>query len=300
MKNAYRNCNWLIVLFIGALLASACTKTQAPTAPTITPTSMAAVQPTHHPFEGSRVLVAGLEGVDWDFLLSLIEKGKAPHIESILKQGRGFILESEEPLLAPSIWTTIATGYPRKVHGILDSEVSADIHDVTVVSSANRRIPAIWNVLSSFGRNVDVIGWWGTWPVEYIYGSIVSDQYIYDFPVGDSDITGNLIHPGSLQDELASYLLTASDIADASVELFIGEKRMALIREQENYQKQFSVIKRALASAESCRRIAENLWRNSQPEMAMIYLEGTGRIREQLTPPEKANRRTPRRLSVHH
>ena len=46
------------------------------------------------------------------------------------------------------------------------------------VSSTLRRVPALWNMLSSLRRRTMVVGWWATWPAETIDGVIVSDRVL--------------------------------------------------------------------------------------------------------------------------
>jgi hypothetical protein len=43
------------------------------------------------------------------------------------------------------------------------------------VESADRRVPALWNVAGARGRSVGVVGWWCTWPAEAVRGTLVSD-----------------------------------------------------------------------------------------------------------------------------
>jgi predicted AlkP superfamily phosphohydrolase/phosphomutase len=44
------------------------------------------------------------------------------------------------------------------------------------VSSSVRRVPAIWNMLSTVERRVAVLGWWASWPAETVNGVVVSDR----------------------------------------------------------------------------------------------------------------------------
>src|SRR5439155_3923602 len=46
---------------------------------------------------------------------------------------------------------------------------------LTQVESGDRRVPALWNITTSRGRTVGVVGWWCTWPAERVQGTIFSD-----------------------------------------------------------------------------------------------------------------------------
>jgi predicted AlkP superfamily pyrophosphatase or phosphodiesterase len=43
------------------------------------------------------------------------------------------------------------------------------------IESTDRRVPALWNIASAYGRTTGAVGWWGTYPAEAVRGTIVSD-----------------------------------------------------------------------------------------------------------------------------
>ncbi|MCZ6506869.1 MAG: alkaline phosphatase family protein, partial [Acidobacteria bacterium] len=42
--------------------------------------------------------------------------------------------------------------------------------------SAVRKVPALWNMLTTAGRRTAVVSWWASWPAERIAGVVVSDR----------------------------------------------------------------------------------------------------------------------------
>ena len=50
------------------------------------------------------------------------------------------------------------------------------------ISSAMRRVPALWTMLTQAHRRVGVLGWWGSWPAEAVNGVVVSDRALLDLP----------------------------------------------------------------------------------------------------------------------
>ena len=65
----------------------------------------------------SRVIVLGLDGLDPKVVDLLLSEGKLPHFAKLRRGGAYGRLESQEPLLYPILWTTIATGKPPQSTG---------------------------------------------------------------------------------------------------------------------------------------------------------------------------------------
>ncbi|MFQ5768287.1 MAG: alkaline phosphatase family protein, partial [Acidobacteriota bacterium] len=122
-----------------------------------------------HPY-----LVIGIDGLEWDILLPLLHEGDLPHLAHLMKHGVYGTLRTFEPTLSPVIWTTIATGKPASQHGILDFGYRGKDGREHLYTSRDRKIRAIWNILSERGLRVNVAGWWDTWPAEQVNGAMVS------------------------------------------------------------------------------------------------------------------------------
>jgi len=122
------------------------------------------------------LLVIGIDGASWRVLDPLFEQGALPHLASLAEAGVSSILETDYGA-SPVIWTTIATGQKPRVHGITDFVVPTPRGDVPV-SSALRRVPALWNMASVAGKRVLVAGWWASWPAEAIDGTVISDRVL--------------------------------------------------------------------------------------------------------------------------
>jgi predicted AlkP superfamily phosphohydrolase/phosphomutase len=117
-----------------------------------------------------RVLVIGIDGLEWDVLAPLLAEGRCPNLRALAERGSFGRLETIRPTFSPVIWTTIATGRPMQDHGIrgfVDEEGRP-------YTSTQRAVPALWNVASERGVGVGVFGWWVTWPVEELRGVMVS------------------------------------------------------------------------------------------------------------------------------
>ncbi len=137
---------------------------------------------THRPSPGTSrrppLIVVGIDGGEWKVIRRLWDQGKLPNLKSIADRGVTTTLRTAYNS-SPVIWTTVATGVTPEVHGITDFVVATPKGDVPI-SSAVRKVPALWNMLSRTGRRVAVLGWWGSWPSEPVNGVVLSDRALLD------------------------------------------------------------------------------------------------------------------------
>ncbi|MEM7051403.1 MAG: alkaline phosphatase family protein [Acidobacteriota bacterium] len=133
------------------------------------------------------MLVVGIDGGEWKVIEELWRQGRLPVLRDLAERGVHGPLDTDYAA-SPVIWTTIATGRRPRDHGITDFVVPTPRGDVPI-SSDLRRVPALWNMLSTTGRRVAVLGWWVTWPVEEVAGVMLSDRSLLgldraEFPPG--------------------------------------------------------------------------------------------------------------------
>jgi predicted AlkP superfamily phosphohydrolase/phosphomutase len=120
------------------------------------------------------LVVIGIDGAEWSVIRRLWAQGRLPHLRRLASEGTTAVLGTAYGA-SPVIWTTIATGRTPEEHGITDFVVTTPAGAVPV-SSAVRRVPALWNMASRAGRRTAVVGWWASWPAEDIRGVVVSDR----------------------------------------------------------------------------------------------------------------------------
>ncbi len=123
---------------------------------------------------GTRLLLVALDGFDPGVAATLLAEGKLPHLRRLIENGSQATLTAQAPLLSPILWTTVATGLPAERHGIVDWTIEGK-----PVSSVHRRVPAFWNLLPRFHRQVATVGWLATWPAESAAGTIISERSHY-------------------------------------------------------------------------------------------------------------------------
>jgi tetratricopeptide (TPR) repeat protein len=126
-----------------------------------------------------RVIFVGLDGADWQSLDPLMADGTMPNLAALVRDGARGPLLTQHPPLSPLVWTSMMTGVSPLRHRILDfTRYNPATRQREPITSDERAVPAIWNMVSSRGRRVDVVGLWATDPPERVNGTIVSDREI--------------------------------------------------------------------------------------------------------------------------
>ena len=121
------------------------------------------------------VLLIGVDGFEWDVVLPLLAKKKLPTLAKIMNNGSYGLLESFIPTESPVIWTSVATGKRHTEHGIAHFvHVDRKTGKPILYNNGDRRVKAVWNILSDFEKRVCTIGWWMTYPVEPVNGVMVA------------------------------------------------------------------------------------------------------------------------------
>ena len=144
------------------------------------------------------VLLFGIDGLTFQVLDPLIERGLLPHFSRIQQQGVRGILTSTMPPMTPPAWMTIATGLPPAAHGVYDFwsyETGEQGEPHAQVVTHRRGGKAIWNILSEWGKRVIVANVPMTYPPEPVNGILLSG---YMAP----DTKANITYPASFKQEL--------------------------------------------------------------------------------------------------
>jgi predicted AlkP superfamily phosphohydrolase/phosphomutase len=114
-----------------------------------------------------KALVIGVDGMDWEVAIPLINQGRMPNLARMVGRGTHGNFTAPPPLISPAIWTTVATGVPREVHGIDNflAKIPFEYREV-MMTSRFRRAPALWQMASWAGRSVGVVNWYSAYPAE--------------------------------------------------------------------------------------------------------------------------------------
>jgi tetratricopeptide (TPR) repeat protein/arylsulfatase A-like enzyme len=227
-----------------------------------------------------RVLLVGLDGLDWRILRPLLDRGEMANLASLIERGASGPLKSIEPLISPPIWTSIATGVKPERHGITwfvcDTATPGERIPVT---STLREAKAFWNVLSEDGRTVGIVGWWASYPAERVRGFVVSDFVGYHgFGMSGRAVETDLgkTYPPKLIDEVRGLLPDPRQPSYEEVRRFLAIDRIefdAARRGEGPYAGPIQLFNSYLATARSYTAIAERLCLERRPEVLAVYFE---------------------------
>jgi Flp pilus assembly protein TadD len=228
---------------------------------------------------GRPVVFVGLDGADWQLLDGLIASGAMPNLAALAAEGRPGVLTSLDPPLSPLVWTTMVTGVSPLEHGILDfTRFDPETGAREPIGSAERRVPAIWNMATSAGRSVAVFGLWATWPAEPVRGLVVADRFV-------AARSGEAPPPGSVfparEEGWARQVFARADAAvdfaalAAYLPWLTAEDHRAALAEPEPLAHPVAGLRRILVETRAVHALAREWLAREQPDLALVYFQGT-------------------------
>ncbi len=126
--------------------------------------------------QGNRVFVLGVDGLSGEVLRNLVgNQDLLPNLASLLNGKTSADLHTLETPVSAALWTSITTGQLPVHHGITTWEL-----DGSLISSADVRVPRVWDVLGFHGRTSAVIGVPATWPASEMNGLLASDRFVME------------------------------------------------------------------------------------------------------------------------
>ncbi len=239
------------------------------------------------------VLWIGMDGLDWELLDRFAEDGTMPNWKRLAVEGATARLKSFVPILSPIVWTTAATGVSPEVHRVLDfQETDPKTGAKVPISGLSRAVPAVWNIASTAGRKVGVVGWWATHPAEEVHGFFVSDHatpILFDrLPLAGA------AYPASLEPGLAQIQRRDGAMPDAEVAGFFdgaASDVAAAHARGGGLADPIVALERIVSSTRVSHRIARDLYDRDRPDLLALYFEGTdeiGHVFAADTPPKLA------------
>lgn len=225
----------------------------------------------------SRVLLIGVDGLDWSVLDPLIEQGALPNFARLKREGASGVLMSHEPIFSPVVWTTIGTGKLPAKHGIHTFTVPLDSTRVPVTSNL-LRCDRVWDILGKRGRTTGSIGWWATWPAVPVPNGFVLSERAWPITFGKegwpvaTETLPDIAHrsyPEDLIDRVDSLVVTRDRLTAADMRRVDVRGALATLSDHgpscaDMYAKDLTFL-----------RMAEALYPALRPEFFTVYLELT-------------------------
>lgn len=149
-----------------------------------------------------------------------------PTLKKLVEGGSMGRLATLDPPLSPTLWTSIATGkrpYKHGIHGFTEPDPSGE--GIRPIYSTNRKVKAIWNILTQHGLKTHVVGWWPSHPAEPINGTMISNFYQRaNKNINEPwEMAKGTVYPPEKSDLYAKLRLHPQELTGAHIQPFIPQ-----------------------------------------------------------------------------
>ena len=173
-----------------------------------------------------KFFVLGLDGVPFTFLDRIIQEGKMPVFESLLKKGKFKRMNSVLPTISSVAWSSFMTGEDASGHNIFGFiDRKPDPFQLYIPTAKDLKAPTIWDKLGEENMKSVVLNVPVTYPPKEIKGTLVSGFLA-------TDISKATFPKETAQElEALDYVIDADTwVARDSKRKFIGDLNYALDR----------------------------------------------------------------------
>jgi len=236
---------------------------------------------------GGKFIILGMDGIDWNVIDPMMERGLLPNLERLVGKGTSGTLRSIKPTLSPLIWTTIATGKLPEEHGILDFVTEGEGGRAIPVNSTHRKVPALWHFISWGGLEPCFVGWLASWPAEEFDGLMVSDRALMS-AVRRKDENADYSRGKTYPPELLEEIMPIIDASTAKMEKILpeffvssGPADQKFIDDFDRRTNRIKTLETTLANFIAYRDIGIYLLGSYQPDLLAVYFESTDTISHQ-------------------
>jgi Flp pilus assembly protein TadD len=201
-----------------------------------------------------------------------------PNWSRLSRDGYAAKLESFLPLLSPLVWTSQETGVGPDIHRVLDfQEVDSKTGLLVPVSEASRKVPAVWNIASSRGRRVGVVGFWATHPAEKVSGFFLSDRID---PHGAGPASSGIGYPETLDETVRRVAAREGNIGmeDLAPYFPVTESEVRALPASPSFENPVSALSALLTTTRITQRLARELYDSERPDLLAVYFKGTDEV----------------------
>ena len=219
-----------------------------------------------------KVLLIGWDAADWKFLSPLMDAGLMPSLQKLVNGGVSGRLATIDPPLSPTLWTSIATGkrpYKHGIHGF--SEPTPNNKGIRPIYHTNRKVKAIWNILTQHKLKTHVVGWWPSHPAEPINGVMVSNFYQRaSAPIHQPwPMTKGTVHPENLSELFKKLRVHPEELTGAHLQPFLPEGAKI----KQHFDERLKSIARTTADASTIHSAATYILDNYEWDFTAVYFD---------------------------
>ncbi|MBN1825466.1 MAG: alkaline phosphatase family protein [Candidatus Eisenbacteria bacterium] len=187
------------------------------------------------PIDPRPVVFLGIDGMEWRIMNPLLEAGRLPNFERIIREGTTGKLETLVPTNSPLIWTTLVTGKEPMRHGINHFTVwdapflpvrsisfpawsgiehLARLFPQRPISARERRVNTLWDICGETSLPCGFVSWWASYPVVPVESFQLSSRFLFDLGLYKKsgwdylrEASGDLYPPEAREDLIARFRL---------------------------------------------------------------------------------------------
>jgi predicted AlkP superfamily phosphohydrolase/phosphomutase len=226
-----------------------------------------------------RVVLIGVDGATLRVIDPLFEEGKLPNLAALARDGVSGPLRSHKPIASPRIWNSMVTGMVPEKHGIGAFSYVDELGKQRLFESANRKVPALWNIVSEAGLSVGVVAFWNTYPPDVVNGVMVSDHLLITEAEANAKLTksiapeagGPVVYPEEWMDRLRPLVLEEQEPLTPFPNPYAGNTELP------SWVKVPELVRRYYED-EVLARIALEVEAQTRPDVLLVLLSGLDRI----------------------
>ncbi len=223
------------------------------------------------PSTGLKIVVVGVDGLDWFLMRKLLEEGTLPSITPLLKRGLAGEIAAELPAIPEAGWTVLARG-----RGLTENERAR-------LAGRDGRLfglaPELGKLVARSGGTALSVGWPASWPVGESEGLVVApyrpETLIHETGLPAAIVSGDAL---SCSDEAATRVADAI----ARNEGFCEDEFRRLIfdgdSDDEGWNEHLLAARWAFLSDLITIDVAASLMADEEPDLTMICFGGLDAI----------------------
>ena len=220
----------------------------------------------------NKLLLIGWDAADWKFLSPFMEEGLLPNLAKLVEGGVKGNLTTLDPPLSPMLWTSIATGkrpYQHGIHGFTEPRPGGK--GVRPIHITNRKVKAIWNILTQHDYKTHVVGWWPSHPAEPINGVMVSNffQQVTARLNEPWPLTKGTVHPEHLSETFARFRVHPKELTAAHIVPFVPNAEKVDQKNDNRLQK----VAKITAHCSSLHSATTYILENEEWDFVALYLD---------------------------